>query len=171
MSAVTTLAAFILASASCTMWRTKDISTVRDVPDRSTRIESVLKASGEHINFAKSDPGRIHGFVIEGTALARLSVPIEIQGPFSSIKKRADGSVYEITDSDGRVHQVQRVLKEGDGRWSILINDMTTQPVSIPLSEVRQIHFKESRPLLAFIAIAVPTLGLLYLAIVSNLDH
>jgi hypothetical protein len=162
---VITLAAFVLTSTSCTMWRTKNINGISDVPSKSAKIMSVVKASGERIDFSNSDPGRIRGGSITGTAVAGLSVPIDIQRPFSSIKKRADGTVYEITDGSGRVYGVQSVLKEGEAQWSVLINDRTVQRVSIPLSDVRQIRFKKTNTIMSAIAIVVPlSLGLFYLA-------
>jgi len=164
-----TLAAFVLASTSCTMWRTKTIDGISGAPGKSAKIMSVVKASGERIDFSNSDPGRVRGLVITGTAIAGLSVPIDIQRPFSSIKKRADGTVYEITDESGRVYAVQSVLKEDEARWSVLINERTVRQVSIPLSDVRQVRFKKINPTLTLIAIAVPvSLGLLYLAITAS---
>jgi len=159
--AAITLTSFVITSTSCMMWRTKVIDGISGAPGKGARIMSVVKASGERIDFSNSDPGRVRGLLVEGTAVARLSMPIDIQGPFSSIRKRADGNVYEITDGNGRVYAVQRVLKEGNVQWSILINDRTVQYVSIPLGEVRQVRFKKINPTLTIIAIAVPlSLGL-----------
>ena len=161
--------------------------TGEDVPDESARISRVVLASGERIDFSPADPGRVQpadpeeperpgrqpsrGILIQGTAVARLSVPVEIQGPFSSIKRRADGTVYEITDASGLVYPVQRVLKEGDAQWSVLINDRTVQPVSILLSDVRQVWFEKSYPGMTMLGVAGVALGLLYLAITSGLSR
>jgi len=154
-------AAVVLLTVSCMTWRTKEIGGIRDAPGGSARIMTVFKMSGERVVFAKSDPGRVRGQAIEGTALARFSIPLEIKGPFDAIKERPDGSVYEITDGAGRVHQVYRVLKRGDAEWSILVNDSTARPVSIPLADVRQIQYKKPSFVLSFLAITVPlTLGL-----------
>ena len=182
-----TLAAFVLTSASCTMWRTKNIGSISDAPDESARIISVVMASGERIDFSPADPGRVQptgpegperpgrrasrGILIKGTAVGRFSVPVEIKGPCSSIRKRADGTVYEITDASGRAYPVQRVLKEGDARWSILTYDRTVEPVSILLSDVLQVRFKQSYPGMTLLVIIGPSLGLLYLGIRSSLDH
>lgn len=156
-----TLAGFVLLATSCVTWRTKNIGGITDAPGWGAMVMTVVKTSGERIEFAKSDPGRVRGQAIQGTALVRFSVPLEIQGPFSAIKARPDGSVYEVTDGAGRVHQVLRVLKRGDAEWSILIIDRTTRPVSIPLTDVRQIRFKRHSPFLTFLAVAVPlSLGL-----------
>jgi hypothetical protein len=169
---VITLAAFVLTSASCVTWRTQTIAAASDAPGKRARIVSLVKASGERVEFSNSDPGRVRGDSITGTASARLSVPIDIQGPFSSIKKRADGTVYEITDGSGRVYPVQRVLKEGNTEWSILINDRTPQPVSIPLSDVRQIRFKKTNSFLTAIALGVPlTLGIYLYAMAKSLNE
>ena len=108
-----TLAGFVLLATSCVTWRTKNIGGITDAPGRGAMVMTVVKTSGERIEFAKSDPGRVRGLAIQGTALVRFSVPLEIQGPFSAIKARPDGSVYEVTDGAGRVHQVLRVSKRG----------------------------------------------------------
>jgi len=161
-------AVLVLLTASCVTWRTKDIGGIRDAPGNAARIMTVVKMSGERIVFAKSDPGRVRGQTIQGTALARFSVPLEIKGPFPSIKERPDGSVYEITDGAGRVHLVYRVLKRGDAEWSILVNDRTARPVSIPLADVRQIRYKRHSFVLSFLAVAVPlSLGLYVGALIS----
>lgn len=102
---------------------------------------------------------------------AAFVLTVEIQEPFSSIKRRADGTVYEITDGNGRAYAVQRVLKEDDARWSILVNDRTVQPVSILLTDVRQVWFEKGYPGMTILGVAGVALGLLYLAITSGLSR
>ncbi len=166
-----TLAAFVLMSSSCTTMKTRTVVTPSDLPGKGAKITSVITASGERVEFSPSGPGRIRGAVITGTAAARYSVPVEIQGPFSSIKRRPDESVYEVTDGHGRVYAVVRVSNEGDTKWTILINDTAVQPVSILLSEVKQITYRKSRPALTAIAIALPlVLGLVLLAGIISAD-
>jgi hypothetical protein len=162
-----TLAAFVLMSASCTTLKTKAVFMPSELAGLHAKIAAVVKASGERVEFSPSGLGRVRGDAVTGTALARYGVPVEIQGPFSSIKRRPDGSVYKITDGSGREHAVVRVSNEGDTTWTILINDTTVQPVSIPLSEVKQITYKKPNTALTAIAIAIPVvLGLIVVAVI-----
>lgn len=151
-----TLAAFVLASTACMTTRTKTITAPSDLPGSRAKIVSLVKTSGEQVDFTPSGPGRVRGPVIVGTAAARLSVPVTIEGPFSAIQRRPNGSVYALTDGSGRVHSVQRVLREGELRWSILINDRTARPVSIPVLEVSRIRFRKVNTILTILAVAVP---------------
>lgn len=158
-----TLAAVVLASVSCTTMTTKPVVTPSDLPGKAAMIQSVIMTSGEHVEFSPSDPGRVRGDVIVGTAAVRYKAPVEIQGPFSSIKRRPDGSVYEITDGTGRVHPVVGVAKEGETAWTILVNDRTARPVSIPLTDVRQIRFRKINAFLTALTIA-SVAGLFFIA-------
>lgn len=148
-----TLGAFLLASASCTTMRTKDLTPALGPPGPKAKVTNVITVTGERIAFSPRDPGRVRGDAITGTASVRYNVPVEIRGPFSSIKRRTDGSVYEITDGGGRVHPVVRVAKQGEDQWTILVNDTTAQQVSVPLSDVRQISFKKKNGVLTALAI------------------
>jgi hypothetical protein len=148
-----TAAAFIFTSASCTTLRTRDVASTADLPSWKAKVTSVVMVSGERISFSPHDPGRVRGDVITGTATARFSAPVEIQGPFSSIKRRPDGSVYEITDGTGRVYPVIGVSKESETQWTILVNDTTAQQVSLRVSEVRQISFKKNNGALTVLAV------------------
>jgi len=147
------LAAFVMMSVSCTTLRTRAVTSTSDLPGRKAKVASVITVSGERITFSPHNPGHVRGDVITGTATARFSAPVEIQGPFSSIKRRPDGSVYEITDGTGRVYPVIGVSKESETQWTILVNDTTAQQVSIRVSEVRQISFKKNNGVLTVLAV------------------
>ena len=167
-----TLAAFVLMSASCATLKTKAVFKPSELAGSHAKIVTVVKASGERIEFSPSGPGRVRGDAVTGTAQARYGVQVEIQGPFSSIKRRPDGSVYRITDRSGREHAVVRVSNEGDATWTILINDATVQPVSIPLLEVKQITYRKPNRALTAVAIAIPVvLGLILVAGIIYTDN
>jgi len=160
---VITLAAFVLVSASCTMIRTADL-TKADRPGERARILDLVMNSGVPIVFSGS--GRIRGSMATGMAV--VGVEERIPAPLSSIRKRHDGTVYEIVDRAGRIHPVLGVLNEGETEWTIFAPGSTVQSVSIPLSEVRQVRFRKNNTILTAIAVAVPvSLGLLYLAITA----
>ena len=152
-AALFTLAAFVLFSTSCTMWRTREINTTADYPKENRKILSVVKASGELVVFSKSNPGRLIGNVISGEATVVVMKRSEIVGPFRSIKKDDHGKIFEVTDSSGRVHSVQEVLKEETNKLTVQARYSTSGGVSIPLSEVKLVRFKTTNGAMTTLAV------------------
>ena len=152
-AALFTLAAFVLFSTSCTMWRTREINTTADYPKENRKILSVVKASGELVVFSKSNPGRLIGNVISGEATVVVMKRSEIVGPFPSIKKDGHGRIFEVTDSSGRVHSVQEVLKEETNKLTVQTRYSTSGGVSIPLSEVKLVQFKATNGVMTALAV------------------
>jgi len=152
-SALLTMAAFILFSASCTMWTTREINTTTDYPADGRKILSVVNASGEGVEFSKSSPGRLVGNVIVGEGVVVIRKRAEIAGPFPSIKKDAHGRIFEVTDSSGRVHVIQKVLKEEPDRLTVLASYRAFERISIPLSDVRLLRCKKTNVALTFAAV------------------
>jgi len=152
-AALFTLAAFVLFSTSCTMWRTREINTTADYPKENRKILSVVKASGELVVFSKSNPGRLIGNVISGEATVVVMKRSEIVGPFPSIKKDGHGRIFEVTDSSGRVHSVQEVLKEETNKLTVQARYSTSGGVSIPLSEVKLVQFKATNGVMTALAV------------------
>ena len=153
VAALFTLAAFVLFSTSCTMWRTREINTTADYPKENRKILSVVKASGELVVFSKSNPGRLIGNVISGEATVVVMKRSEIVGPFRSIKKDDHGKIFEVTDSSGRVHSVQEVLKEETNKLTVQARYSTSGGVSIPLSEVKLVQFKATNGVMTALAV------------------
>lgn len=153
VAALFTLAAFVLFSTSCTMWRTREINTTADYPRENRKILSVVKASGELVEFSKSNPGRLKGNVIIGGATVVVEKRSEIVGPFPSIKKDDHGRIFEVTDSSGRVHSVQEVLKEETNKLTVQARYSTSGGVSIPLSEVKLVRFKTTNGVMTALAV------------------
>jgi len=159
---VITLVVFVLTSTSCTMIRTADL-TKADYPGKSARIMSLVMNSGVPVVFSGS--GRIRGDTITGMAI--VGIEERIPAPPTSIKKHPDGTIYEIIDRTGRAHSVLGVLNEGETEWTIVASGSTVQPVSIPLSEVKQVKYKKINTGLTILAIApVAALGLIILGAV-----
>jgi hypothetical protein len=152
-AALFTLAAFVIFSTSCTMWRTREINTTADYPKENRKILSVVKASGELVVFSKSNPGRLIGNVISGEATVVVMKRSEIVGPFPSIKKDGHGRIFEVTDSSGRVHSVQEVLKEETNKLTVQARYSTSGGVSIPLSEVKLVQFKATNGVMTALAV------------------
>ena len=153
-AALFTLAAFVLFSTSCTMWRTREINTTADYPRENRKILSVVKASGELVEFSKSNPGRLIGNAISGAATVVVMKRSEIVGPFRSIKKDDHGRIFEVTDSSGWVHSVQEVLKKETNKLTVQARySMTSGWVSIPLSEVKLVRFKTTNGWMTWLAV------------------
>jgi len=164
------MAAGLIASVSCMTWRTKEIRSDADLAGKDAEIRRLLKTSGERVEFSPSNPGQVYEGAIRGLAVAHYSVPVTIQGPFSSIARRPDGSVYEVTDGRGRRHTIEAVRKETDTQWDVLVTDRAAGAVSIPLADVRRIWFKKLDPFVTLMAVAIPVAAIrfaVWLAIAS----
>jgi hypothetical protein len=140
-AACITLAAFLVASNGCMTWGTRGLEAVPRYPEQDSKIWSLVKRTGETVVFPASAPGRVLGDAIVGTALSREN--IELRKPVPIIKKRDDGSVYEITTSDGRTIPVEKVLSEDADKIVIFGGTPTLAKVSIPLSEVVSIKVRK----------------------------
>ncbi|HSA95234.1 MAG TPA: hypothetical protein VLJ16_04235 [Acidobacteriota bacterium] len=154
------LAAWVSVSAACFSWRMKDVQTLSGPLPESTEILSVVKISGEVVNFSKSNPGRLRGYTVVGVGKDPEMKPVELTGPFN-IMKDAKERVYEVSDGKGQVYAVTRVLSQSADRMSVLASVWT--PVSIPLAEVRQVQVKKSNALrnVAYVSGALVTITLL----------
>jgi hypothetical protein len=165
ITALFTAAAFTLFTASCSMWPTREIRTESDYPSQNRRVLTVVKTNGEVVEFSKTDPGLVLGDEIRGTARVLVNEKTEIEGPFPQIKRRTDGTISEVTDSKGKVHLVQTVLREEPNLLVIQERYSARLPIAIPLSDVRLITYKKPNTVLTVAAVAVAgALGLLALA-------
>ena len=161
--AVFTAIVFVVFSSSCMTWRNKEIRTSADYPAQQTRVLTVVKRSGEVIEFSRTAPARIVGNQVVGTTSAIAEREVGIEGPFPLIKRLSDGTVTEVTDAKGRVWSVHRVLKEEPNRMTIRVVDNVIEPVAIPLSEIRQITNRKTDVGLTILAV-LGAGGLVFLA-------
>jgi hypothetical protein len=150
--AIFTTVVFGLFSASCMTWRLKEIRTSADMPRQGKRVLSVVKRSGEVIDFSREAPARIIGNQVVGTPVVLGERDVEIEGPFPLVKKRVDGTVSEVTDANGRIWSVRAVLKEEPNRMTIRIAELRAGTVEIPLSEIRIIKIKRTNTPLTLLA-------------------
>lgn len=150
-TAVFTLAAFVLCSTSCMRWPTRAVRTVVDYPSPGARVMKVVAVSGTEYYFSKATPGRVVGNLIVGTANV-YGERVEIEGPFAEVRKRPDGTVYEVVDREGRTHSVMRVVSAGEDKMTVLMAVRKSEQVSIPLSEVRSVRFRKFDHVATFIA-------------------
>ena len=141
-TALFALAAFVLFSTSCTTWRTKAVYTPDDYPGPNKKVLSVVKTSGELVEFSKEEPGRVRADAVVGVTTVLQKMNVEIEGPFFSVKKRTDGTIYEVTDAKGQIHPVLLVLKEEPNKLTAQVRYPTTLRVSIPLSDLRSVQIK-----------------------------
>ncbi len=168
ITALFTVAAFALFTASCSMWPTREIRTESDYPSQNRRVLTVVKTNGEVVEFSKTDPGLVLGDEIRGTARVLVNEKTEIEGPFPQIERRADGTIAEVTDSKGKVHFVQNVLREEPNLLVVQERYSARLQIAIPLSEVRLVTYKKPNTVLTIAAVAVAgALGLIALAAYS----
>jgi hypothetical protein len=171
ITALFTVAAFVIFTASCSFWPTREIRTEADYPSQTGRILTVVKTNGEVVEFSKTDPGQVVGDEIQGTARVLVNEKTEIEGPFLQIKRRADGTIAEVTDAKGKTHYVRAVLREEPNRLVVQERYSARLPVVIPLSEARLVTYKKTNIILTVAAIAaVGALGVVALAFYS-LSH
>lgn len=150
---ITMTAALSCLSTACMTWATKDVRTVADWPRQNQKVLSVVTASGGLVQFDKSSPGRMQGNAIYGLAVQYAKDPIEIEGPFPSVKKRVDGAVYEVTDRTGKVYGVKEVLKAEGDRMIVVERSAGPVVVSVPIADARLVKVRKTNVPLTFVAI------------------
>jgi len=159
------LAALLIVSVSCTSVRTKAIISPADYVSYKPRIVGVVTASGEDYAFSPSAPARLWGGNIVGTATVANDQQVELSGPLRSVMKRSDGTIYQVTDSAGRVYTVRQVLREEPGKLVFLAGSSGAREVSIPFSEVRLLRYKKTNALLTVAGAGAGYLGLTILIV------
>jgi len=137
------LAVFIIFSDGCMTWGLRSIRAKARPPKQGARIIGLVKASGATVLFSASDPGRIVGNAVVGTARGGAWEQVEVRKPVSLVRKRSDGSVYEIVDRDGRAYAVGSVISENTDRIVFFIVGTRAVPVSVPLSEIASVKIKK----------------------------
>ncbi|MCK7522250.1 MAG: hypothetical protein MZV64_33530 [Ignavibacteriales bacterium] len=90
-----------------------------------------------------------------GTARVLVNEKTEIEGPFPLVKRRADGTIAEVTDAKGQVHFVRTVLREEPNLLVVQERYSARLPIAIPLSDVRLVTYKKTNTVLTVAAIAV----------------
>jgi hypothetical protein len=147
-----TLLSFIVFSISC--YSTK-LKKVRTAADWKGKILSLVKTSGEYIEFAKGNPGRIIGDEIAGTAVV-LSKEVEItRDNIKRLKTYEKGMLTEVTFENGKIYHVAtgtiRVVSIKDAltgkeeeRIIFFTTYETSETVIIPLSEVKYIRVEHN---------------------------
>jgi len=174
-----TLFAFIVFSISCYTTRLREVSTEGDWKGKKGEILSLVKISGEYIEFSKNSLGRVYGDKIEGTAVV-LSKEIDIsQDNIKEFKKDKKGMISEIINKNGKIyHVVPGTIREvsiqsdltgkGEERIIFFTTYETSESIIIPLSEVKSIRveikefdvFKSLLVVGGFIGLAALFLGL-----------
>lgn len=163
-----TLATLLFVSVSCMSVRTKAIMSPADYASYKPRIVGVVTASGEDYVFSPSAPAGLWRGNIVGTAKAVSGGRIELAGPFRSVMKRSDGTIYQVTDSSGRIHAVREVVQEGPDKLVFIAVSSGSRQVSIPFSEVRLLRYKRTDPFLTVAAAGSGYIGLVVLIVAVN---
>jgi hypothetical protein len=165
-----TLLSFIIFSISCYTLSTKEVKTVADWQGKKIKILSVIRTSGERIDFSKDNPGQIHGDSIVGMA-KRLTKEVEInRDNIKVIKghKKRKSKIFEIVDKDGKIYRVVtgtirevKVIKDLTGEEVDKIRfSCEYESVSIPLTEVKFVRVKRITPGKTFLVVVAVAGGI-----------
>lgn len=166
-----TLAAFAFSTTACMTVQTRHIRTAAEYPPPKARILVARTADGAEYTFPKSSPGRVLGMTIKGTAIVS-GEKVALEGPFGEVRKREDGSVYEVVDGAGRTWPVIRVLSSAGDSMAVQVAGTRTASVTVPLSEVRTVRIRK----LAVAATALAAgggalVGIFILIVSSEIAH
>jgi hypothetical protein len=146
-----TLFAFIIFSLSCYTTRLREVRTATDLRGKKGNILSLVKTSGEYIEFSKNEPGQIYGDKIAGTAVV-LSKKVEInQDNIKEVKRDKGGMISKITNKDGKIYHVVtgtiRIVSTKDDltgkeeeRIIFFTSYETYESITIPLTEVKSVR-------------------------------
>lgn len=145
--AVFVLVCFVVFSEGCMTWGMKKVGTTAPSPKQGVRIVSLVKTSGATVLFSRSSPGRIMGNAVVGTAIGGAWEKVEVQKPLSLVRKRSDGTVYEIVGRDGRIYPVGSVVSEDAGKIVFFIVAIQPTPVSVPLAEIAAVQLRRFSPI------------------------
>ena len=147
-----TLLAFVIFSFSCYTTRLKEVKTAADWKGKKGKIISFVKTSGEYIEFAKDEPGKIYGDKVTGTAIT-LGKEVKIdRANIERIKRGPKAKILEITTQDGKVyHAVTGTLIKEKDEIIFTSCEGLYKSVSIPLSEVKLIQVKRLSPFKTFL--------------------
>ena len=134
-----TLFSFIVFSISCSVTRIKEVKTVADWKGKKGKILSLVKTSGEHIEFSTQRPGRISDDSIVGTVII-LNKDIEIdRANIERITVDQEGKILGITTKDKKIyHVITGTAREEEDK--IILSAELFESVTIPLSDVKSVR-------------------------------
>jgi hypothetical protein len=163
-----TILSFAVFSTACVYWPTREIRNEGDYPAPGRKVARVVKANGEVVDFTGPGLGQVLIDKVQGPAVVSVERTVELKEPLGLVKKRADGTVSEITDASGWIHYVLSIEKEGSDSVIIKERRTETQVVSIPLSEVRLIQYRKTNAILTAMALAaVAAAGIIVLVAIG----
>jgi len=158
---VFTLLAFIVFSISCYSTGTKKVRKAANWHGKEGKILSVVKITGEYIEFAKENPGQISGNKIIGTSII-LSKETSIErADIKKTRKHRDGSIFEVINKEGKIYQVVvGTAREEEDKFIFFTTYVSSESISIPLSEVKSLEIKRINLLLTTLALAFYPIGI-----------
>jgi len=135
---------FIIFSLSCYTMKKEKIETVAVKKREKIAILGVVKKSGDIIEFAKKNPGRIYEDSIIGTT-ERLTKDVAIdRANIKGINRDEKGKILGLTTKDGEMFNVLNgSLREEIDKFVFIAIYVSHESISIPLSDVKTIKFEE----------------------------
>ncbi len=150
VSALLTLAAFILFSTSCMTWSLREVRTMPHRLPENTAVLSVVLNSGRAIEFTKDNPGRVRGYAVVGTGRDSVAKQVDITGPFSYTRAES-GLITGVVDGRGQAYVVQKILTRDERRMTLVAWE--SNKVSIPLAEISLVKVRKTNALLTTLAV------------------
>lgn len=146
--------AFILFSFSCYITRIRELRKIPVMKRSEALILSVDKTTGEHIEFSKDNPGRVHKDMIVGIAIIRSKELVVKRADVKKIRTHSDGSIFEVIDKEGKIYHVVSIGIEEEDKIIFFTTYETSESVSIPFSEIKsaQAKIRSKNPSLTFLA-------------------
>ena len=155
-----TLLAFIIFSISCYSTSTKKVRKAANWYGKEAKIFSVVKTTGEYIEFSKEKPGRISGNKITGTSIILSKKTSMERADIKKIRKHSDGRIFEVIDKEGKIYHVVGTAREEEDKFILFTTYASSESVSIPLSEVKSLKIKRINLLLTALVIALSPIGI-----------
>jgi Ca2+/Na+ antiporter len=164
-----TMVTFIIFSLSCYIMKKEKIETVAFKREKIA-ILGVVKKSGDTIEFAKENPGRIYKDSIIGTA-ERVTKNVVIErANIKGTRINGKGKILVFTTKDGKIFNVLNgSLREEKDKFVFTGTYVSHESISIPLSDVKTVKFKKFN----FFATLIPVtcvVGLIALLVVSSIE-
>jgi len=158
---ILTCAAFLFFEYACTHIVQQPIVKVNPVKDQGLEVRSVLKKSGEVVNFAEERPGRIEKDAVVGESLATTTRDVAV--PKANIKSVsrseagvAEPEIQEIKLKGGLVYRlkddpsISSIKEEGD-HYIVALRDRAK--FSVPFSEIDSVLVKRPDSTKTFLAV------------------
>jgi hypothetical protein len=135
----------LLLSTACFTWSRKEVRTLTSPFPDGTAVLSVVKNSGQVVEFTKTNPGRIKGYMVVGAEKDAEVKQFEITAPFTSIRQDDKGRIVELVDGKGQGYVIKAVIRSEESRMTFL--GVESNRLTIPLKEIATVRIRKNNSL------------------------